>query len=409
MLDNIRKYIFFTLLLLIPTQIALHFWPTWAYVFGLRIDFLAPAVYLTDILIGLLIIFNLKVFRTCFESILLQKYLTVLFVLALFNIFMSTSLPESIFRWLRLLEFILFGVYIKDQRLLRLDTIVKTVFYSSAAFSIIGISQFLLGRTVGGLFYWLGERSFNLGTPGIALISLNGIERLRAYSTFSHPNSLAGFLGAVLIFALLSGVLKKNLINVVSVVLISVCFFLTFSLSAYFGLLVVLFFVVLSKNQLLNRIGVMMFLFSMIIFSLLMPVLSPNILENIRPIANNISERLDLAYTAGSMIGQRFLYGVGLGTFIINVPGHRGEYIYSWLLQPVHNIYLLVLSEVGIFGLLFFCLFLYKLIRKALSTRKFYLAFSFVFLIFTGMFDHYSLTLQQNILLFSLFAGLTLR
>jgi hypothetical protein len=39
----------------------------------------------------------------------------------------------------------------------------------------------------------LGERYFTISTPGIAKVAMQGKEILRAYGTFSHPNSLAGF------------------------------------------------------------------------------------------------------------------------------------------------------------------------------------------------------------------------
>jgi len=39
-----------------PTQLALHFWPSWAHVFGIRVDYLAPTLYLTDLLLIVLII-----------------------------------------------------------------------------------------------------------------------------------------------------------------------------------------------------------------------------------------------------------------------------------------------------------------------------------------------------------------
>jgi hypothetical protein len=48
--------IFLTLLLLLPTQLGLHFWPQWASVFGMRVDYLSPTIYLTDIIIFLLAI-----------------------------------------------------------------------------------------------------------------------------------------------------------------------------------------------------------------------------------------------------------------------------------------------------------------------------------------------------------------
>jgi O-antigen ligase len=263
------------------------------------------------------------------------------------------------------------------------------------------------GGTIGGLFYFLGERSFSLGTPGIALVSLNGAEYLRAYSTFSHPNSLAGFLGAVVLFILLSGKLKRNIFNFIGVSIILVCFLLSFSISAYLGVFLVFSFYLFSKNRRYFKWVVIVYLFLTIIGSLLLPLASPWILKTFPFVGQNISQRLDLSYIAGRMVSQKFLVGEGLGTFIVNLPTFKGIFSYSWLLQPVHNIFLLVFSEVGIFGLLGFCFLIYKTFINQLKNKTLYLLLPLVFILFTGLFDHYTLTLQQNILLFSIFMGLS--
>ncbi len=62
-----------------------------------------------------------------------------------------------------------------------------------------------------------------------------------------------------------------------------------------------------------------------------------------------------------------------------------------WL-QPVHNIYLLILSETGIFGVLGFA---YLLLKSKKNLPLF-------ILLFLGLFDHYPLTLQTGLLLWLL-------
>ena len=50
-LDKVYHLLFQIFIFLLPTQLAYHFWPNWALVYGIRVDYLAPAVYLTDILV----------------------------------------------------------------------------------------------------------------------------------------------------------------------------------------------------------------------------------------------------------------------------------------------------------------------------------------------------------------------
>lgn len=212
--------------------------------------------------------------------------------------------------------------------------------------SIVGIGQFLLGRTLG--FTFLGERTFSISTPGIALQNFFDKEHLRAYSFFSHPNSLAGYLFVLVI------IFFRKLKPLWLTVLISfTAFLLTFSLSAFSGAL----------------------------FGL--PILFTGFDLN----APEISERVQLINISKEVVAKNFLIGQGLGTFpLINS-----------LMQPVHNIFLLALSETGVVGFGALCFLFFKLLK-----RNWYI---FIFVLITGLLDHYWLTLQQNMILFSLVYG----
>lgn len=396
-----EKYVVVLILLLLPTQLALHFWPGWSFVFGIRVDLLSPSIYLTDILILTLLFLNPEIFRNY------KKYfLTVLFF-AFVNCFFSASPPVSVYKWLKVIEIVFICLYFVKQRVVRFSSIVTTFFISLVVVSLIGIAQFIKGGTIGGILYYLGERTFNQSTSGIALVSLGGIEHMRAYSIFSHPNSLAGYLGATILFILLSGKLKKNITNVIGVLLVLVCFVLTFSISAYIGIFVVFSYYLFSGNkQYFSRIVIVSFVV-FVLGSLLLPLLSPWIIQTFPLVEKNIYQRLDLAYISGQIINQNFLIGEGLGTFITSIPFYKGIFSYSWLLQPVHNIFLLIFAETGIFGLLTFCYLIFKTIVRQLKTKKLYYLLPLILILFTGFFDHYTLSLQQNMLLFSVFIGLS--
>ena len=47
----IHRIFFFLLIVFLPTQLGLHFWPEWSYVLGRRIDFLSSTLFITDILL----------------------------------------------------------------------------------------------------------------------------------------------------------------------------------------------------------------------------------------------------------------------------------------------------------------------------------------------------------------------
>lgn len=352
---KITKFLIGLLVFLLPTQLAYHFWPDYSLIFGIRVDYLAFAIYLTDILALLLIILNFK------KILVYKKVFLFLFLFAVINSLFSFLIPVSLFRWIKIFEFISLALIIKKH------DITKPLYYSLIFYSLIGIVQFLWGRTT-DLFYLLGERSFDINTAGIALTEIFGRVYMRAYSTFPHPNALAGYLGLGTIF-LLHKKYKFNWLFVFPVL----CFLLTFSLSAFIG--ITIYF--LYRNK-FNKYYILLFL----ILSLLLPFTIYH-----SPFTSEISERLVLAQESGKVISQNFWTGSGLGTFVK----------YASIRQPVHNLFLLVFSEIGIFGLL-------GLIYLLLKHHKKYTFLLFVLVI--GLFDHYFLTMQQNMLLLSIIFSL---
>ncbi len=104
-------------------------------------------------------------------------------------------------------------------------------------------------------------------------------------------------------------------------------------------------------------------------------------------------------------------FGVGSGNFV-NWLMVKDPNLSRGLYQPVHNIYLLIYSEMGILGISAFILFFVFLIKDfVLRTRMknlYNYSFLLVFLsfLFVGLFDHFLWTLQQGRLMFWLVMSL---
>src|SRR5260221_1150 len=47
----LQNKLFTLFIVLLPVQLGLHFWPDWALVSGIRVDYLAPVIYLTDLIV----------------------------------------------------------------------------------------------------------------------------------------------------------------------------------------------------------------------------------------------------------------------------------------------------------------------------------------------------------------------
>lgn len=406
---QLHRKIFFLILVLIPTQLGLHLWPAWTTVLGRRIDYLSPTIYLTDILIilvlGLYFLGSQKV-RFPKLKINLTRLIRILLILGLIilNIVLAKSPQAAIYQWLKTIEYFGLGLYIvKTKPNLKLISFGLSIgiIYSVA----IALMQFYLQHAVGGIFWFLGERSFSAETAGIAKIDLGpawGL-KLRPYATFPHPNVLAGFLAISLLFVW-DQILKIRrhdrtfyyYLFVISLGYLGLI--LTFSRSAIIlGLLTGIIFI---TTRLQKKFRVYAFLIFILISGLLLTFIKFN------PIEESIVVRGDLNMVAFRLWQLSPVIGIGAGNFLIRLP----EMLPSrqiYFLQPVHNIYLLWLVQTGLIGLIIFALYIFQIIRKIRSVNP-VVVFSLVTILLIGLFDHYFLTLQQGQIILTLILSLAL-
>ena len=112
----------------------------------------------------------------------------------------------------------------------------------------------------------------------------------------------------------------------------------------------------------------------------------------------SIPDRLDLIRKSLFLIQKSPILGVGLGSFIpatMNYELITNNYLY----QPVHNIYLLLASELGLPAAMVIGYWLLVHGKKMLRTMNYELITAVAVIVITGAADHYWLTLHQNILL----------
>jgi hypothetical protein len=361
--------------LFLPTQLGLHFWPSFSRAVGIKIDYLSPTLYFLDLLILLLVILNLG---SVYKFLKLNLgYLVVYTSFVVFNIFISISPPNTFFWWMRinlyLLTFLVFrlrNVTWKDvQSALALGTILVV---------FLEILQIIFQSSINGPFYLLGERAYSSSTPGIGRLDLLGREILRPPSTFSHPNSLAGYL--VIVYYLFSKKTTSIWLRLIPFLGI----LLTFSKINIAALSLIIF-----------NVNPSLVLISSYLFTLLQPLA-----QNIHLNYQSLNDRqFFLPYLERIPINN-LLTGLGLGGFIPflskNIPG---SFLTPEKLQPIHNVYYLLLSEVGAVGVLILNLTLLKQrIFKTITNPKVLGLVSIV--LFVGAFDHSLWTLPQNKLIF---------
>lgn len=401
---------FYLLILFLPTQLGKHFFPYFSFVSGIRIDYLSPTLYVTDVLIILMFISSVAKFQ-----ILNSKFPMLIFALCLIvGTFLSKSPIVGVYGLLKLLEFIFVGFYTAHNiNKLKFENILLMFSIGIIFESLLSIAQYFNHGSLQGIFYWFGERFYNSNTVGIANASLSGTLILRPYGTFSHPNALAGYL--TIAMAIVIANLKSQISNLRRILYYfvlgigTIALFLTLSRVAILIWLVVIvsYFVVHCFYKLKNKhsiFHILLFIPVLILVSWLFfkSPLHARFAE-IKLTDESIVQRENLINSSIAMIKDYPLFGVGLNNFLVNLPQYQTRRSPPFYLQPVHNIFLLIFAETGAAGFLFFTWFFIKTIRQ-MNRRK---ELRILFIVLTlGMFDHYFLSLQQEQLLLSFVLGI---
>jgi len=334
---------------------------------------------------------------------------------------------------------------------------------------IIAVFQFYRGSSLGLNF--IGESEIVANNYGSSFFEYNGQSFLRGYGTFPHPNLLGGFFVFFMIVS--SGIFgKQNILRYLLNILIMFGIIFTFSRTA-----LVLAFVVLISNfvfdylqikyrcltnedvdsingspknaykerKLQDRKSTQEKIDAVSARKNIINKSSKNILKSIItkipvffiPIfsrfpvlinfSNNtdksISERYLLIEASYQVIKDNFFFGAGWGYFIKAmedfVPITYGGF---GLYQPVHNIFLLILSENGIVGSLVVVaiLLIYSFpnikffinslfVKKHISFLQYWLIISIICVLTLSFVDHYLLTLPQGIFILCVFIALLIR
>lgn len=291
-----------------PFQLGKHFWPEWSLVWGIRIDYLSLVVWLTDILFLLCLLVFLPELTKSFERKKNWAWLLFGLGLAVINVLFSSCPQLAVLRWLRVLQFsiLVWLIAIEKERVKKY--LKKAVFFWLFLSVFLAWAQFVYQGSLGGVFWWLGERDFNITSPGIARVFVLGRVFLRPYASFSHPNSLAGFLlvALILLFSFQYSTKIGRLVKRTAIFLTVGTLFLTFSRTAILTGLIVLAVCLWSKK---TRI----WLFFLAVLFLAGFFLNPDF-------GLSFLRRFFLAWAAFKMFLASPIWGVGLNHFIVRLP-----------------------------------------------------------------------------------------
>jgi hypothetical protein len=367
------------------------------FVNGIIVNYLIPTLHFLDfgvfLLLTTLLIKGeikfkwkgktfLKIFSLFATYLVIQSIFKHSF-LALFN---SLRLLLYIFTFYKFSKISKEIIKKKDYSYILILSLLLVVFQG-----IIAYIQFDRGVSLG--LFFLGESDVVSGMRGSSFVALNNQLFLRGYGTFPHPNVFGGWL----IFNILLGwwlfdvMNKKRDYAVALMVISSLVLVLTFSRVSFLVCIVIwLFFIIklfITSKESKN--------FAFI------GLLSERVLNLFKGGDTGWSDRVGLMKASIEIMKKKWLTGVGLGRFIDSmgdsVPRSSNGVL---LLQPVHNIFLLIVSEIGLIGFSLYSALLYFFFRE----RKWSLSLvvGLVSLFIIGMFDHYLFSLPQGMVLFFL-------
>lgn len=252
-------------------------------------------------------------------------------------------------------------------------------------------------------------------TPGASVVQLaDGTRWLRAYGTLPHPNILGTFV-VVLLAGPAAYILAGRKPQAWAILLFSAgtaLLFLSFSRGAWVGviasgLVTLLKFrrIALKRLLMLGMSGAVSCLaVALPLQALFFTRLSGS--ASVPTEAFSIKGRAWLAEQAIAVIQQHPLLGIGVGSFVINLSQHASI---GYIIEPAHNLSLLVFSELGITGAIILAglgITILKATWQACDPRAILASAALIGLCATSLFDHSLWTLAPGRIFLLLVLGL---
>ncbi len=197
----------------------------------------------------------------------------------------------------------------------------------------------------------------------------------RAYSTWENPNMLAEYLALLLPLAMARMLCSKRPLHgfghTVCFFLTAICLIITWSRGAWLGALISLLLLILC----MSHRSLSFLILAALPAGVLLPMLPERVLRRFLSIGNfadtSVRYRLHLWEGIGRMLQDHWLGGVGVGEVAFRrvyadyaLPGIETA-------MHSHSLYLQILCQLGVVGLIVFALLLLTWLRRALEFYRY--------------------------------------
>ncbi len=320
------------------------------------------------------------------------------------SIIWSSDKLVAVYAVLKLFEGV--GLFFLVRHFMSDRTLFIVAFVASAVVqSVLAIVQFLTQSVFSWL--WSGIASQSGADLGASVVQFADERWLRAYGSFPHPNILGAFLALALLFTLHQiKFTTYRLLLMASGLLLTTGLFFTFSraawLAAIVGIIVWLFATHAWRDRLVRQTLIILTAYVLLLTTIFFPLVRTRIMGGERLEQRSTTERIEGYGEAWQLIKRYPLLGVGIGNYTVAVHHELRPNDPTWSYQPVHNVFVLILAELGLVG---FLLLITPFIPLILRGRResFVVLFPLLPLL---LLDHSFWTLHSGVLTLFIFSVL---
>lgn len=345
-------------------------------------------------------------------------YLALIFfeLITFVSIFWAEDLWLAFYRYLILVLGIFLFYLVKNKAFIKSQKIIKYFLIGLIPSALLAIWQFFTQSTFA--FKYLGLSYHSAAVLGDSVIETAASRVLRAYGSFDHPNILGGMMVLGIILLLYSSLRQKisrrqEIFYLITLTIFYLALLVSFSRSAVLAFLisVPLLLIIFWRDFPATRKKILLYL-GLIVFTVAIFILPrqdlflTRVQTDSRLELKSVSEREAYFNQALDVIKLKPLSGTGIGGYINEIKKIDNYSNPYWYYQPVHNYWLLILSELGVVGFISMLIFWGALFFLGLKNKLWPIVIALFVL---SLFDHWLWTQNLGILAFFVTAGLFLR
>lgn len=421
LLHKIFKILLFLFILLIPihTQYIIKEF----YFEGSKWEFGTISFYITEFLFWILFLIFILIYYdefTKFIKKLFRKYyflIIILIVLILANFYQTEYKIVALNYILKFVEILAFGILIYIQNDLKKNTIFSLIILTGVLESILGIQQFFTQIILPNK--WLGIAEKDPANLGVSVVQTLLRRYLRAYGTYPHPNILSFhiFTSLVLCIYLYNKIwekayLLKDFLKLLSIIIafiiLSFGLLFTFSRAGFICFWITILILSILSIKKIKQLRfpvykfVIVFLICFIVFSYFFKELIISRSEFKAP------QRINLIKEALNIIKLNPLIGIGIGNYGVYSRKIFDLKRAGYDMQPVHNIFLLIASEIGILGIIILGFFIFLILFKTYRKFPFMIGFLIPLILWMNV-DHFFYTIYSTLNLVLLITAISIK